>query len=139
MPWINKAMCTGCGVCLKECPVGAIEQQANGLAEINEDECIRCGRCHEVCPREAVRHDSERIPQEVANNLRWVRQLLGHFDSSEEQAAFIKRITRFFKKQDKVIEQTLNAIHSLTDNRIEDINAAIETLSLSRHVESSKE
>ena len=66
MPWIKQDMCTGCSVCVNECPVGAIELTGDGFAEIDEAECIRCGRCHDVCPQEAVRHDGERIPQEVA-------------------------------------------------------------------------
>ena len=55
MPWINEDMCVGCGVCVDDCPVDAIELKDDQKAFINEDECIRCGRCHEVCPEEAVR------------------------------------------------------------------------------------
>ena len=138
MPWINKEMCTGCGICIEECPVDAIEQQAEGLAEINEAKCIRCGRCHDVCQQEAVRHDGERIPQEVADNLRWVRKLLGYYDRSEEQVAFMERMVRFFKKQKKVSEQTLDAIISSGDKPIEGIDAAIQKFSSPRSADSSK-
>jgi len=64
MPWVNEEMCVGCGVCVEECPVGAISMSKES-ATINDEECIRCGRCHDVCPEGAVRHDSERIPQEI--------------------------------------------------------------------------
>jgi len=29
-------MCTGCSICVNECPVGAIELDADGFAEIDE-------------------------------------------------------------------------------------------------------
>ena len=57
MPWINTDKCTGCSICVDECPVDAI-MMVDEKAMINMDECIRCGTCHEVCPNEAVRHDS---------------------------------------------------------------------------------
>lgn len=138
MPWVNKEMCKGCGICVKECPVEAIEQQADGLAEIHNSECIRCGRCHDVCPQEAVRHDSERIPQDVADNLRWVRRLLGHFDLPEEQAAFMERMVRFFNKQKKVSEQTLTAISAAKDAPATGMDVAISKLSEKQITDSTK-
>ncbi len=110
MPWVNQEMCTGCGICIAECPVEAMERQDNGLAGIREDDCIRCGKCHDVCPQQAVRHDSERIPMEVKENLLWVQKLLHHFTTPKEQSDFMERMVRFFKKQIKVNEQTLAVI-----------------------------
>ena len=129
MPWIKQEMCTGCGICVAECPVGAINQESDGHAVINESECIRCGQCHDVCPQEAVRHDGERIPQEVAANLQWVRKLLEHFHEPEKQAAFMQRMMRFFNKQKKVTEQTIDAIKAAKNDPIESIDTAIRDLS----------
>jgi len=139
MPWIKQDMCTSCSLCVNECPAGAIELNADGFAEIDEAECIRCGRCHDVCPEDAVRHDGERIPQEVAENLRWVRRLLGHFQDSQEQAAFMERMVRFFNKQKKVSERTLAAITAAEDKPVAGIDAAILGLSKNRTTDSSKE
>ena len=36
MPWIKQDMCTGCSICVNECPVGAIELTVDGFAEIDE-------------------------------------------------------------------------------------------------------
>ena len=72
MPWVNREMCTGCSVCVGECPAGAITTDG-GIASIDDNTCIRCGVCHDVCPSDAVRHDGERIPEEVESNLAWVR------------------------------------------------------------------
>lgn len=138
MPWVREELCTGCGVCITECPVSAIQLGGNGVAAIDEAECIRCGRCHDVCPQEAVRHDGERIPQEVAENLRWVRKLLEHFQRPEEQAAFMQRMVRFFNKQKKVCERTLAAITNAGDQPAADIDAAIAELSEGNDAQSSK-
>jgi len=129
MPWVNQEMCSGCGVCVDECPVGAIRLDGSDVAAIDEAECIRCGRCHDVCPQDAVRHDSERIPQEVTANLEWVRGLLDHFQEPSQRTAFIARMVRFFHKQRKVTERTLAAIEAAGDDPAAGIDAAIRSLS----------
>lgn len=47
---INES-CSGCGLCNRQCPTGAIESASNG--NVGED-CILCGRCWETCPRGSV-------------------------------------------------------------------------------------
>ncbi|HDL89350.1 MAG TPA: 4Fe-4S dicluster domain-containing protein [Thermodesulforhabdus norvegica] len=116
MPWVNEDLCVGCGVCVDECPAGAIRLNDNHKAIINEDECIRCGRCHDVCPEEAVRHDSERIPQEVEANVERTKDLLKHFETLQEQQAFLERMVRYFKKQQKVASLTIDRITSIKAN-----------------------
>jgi len=110
MPWVNEDMCVGCGVCVDDCPVGAITLKEDQKAFINEDECIRCGQCHDICPQEAVRHDSERIPQEVEANMEKTKGLLKHFETPPEQQAFLERMVRYFKKQQKVASLTVDKI-----------------------------
>jgi len=110
MPWINEDLCVSCGVCVDDCPVGAITLEENQTAVINEDECIRCGQCHDICPQEAVRHDSERIPQEVEANLEKTKGLLKHFETPQEQQAFLERMIRYFKKQQKVASLTMEKL-----------------------------
>ena len=114
MPWVNEEMCTGCGTCVEECPVGAMSMQ-DGMAAIDDDECIRCGKCHDVCPEEAVRHDSERIPQKIEANLQWAGKLMGKFDAREEKVALLDRLERYFKMQAKVAQQTLERLGSLVE------------------------
>jgi len=113
MPWINEDLCVGCGVCVDDCPVGAITLKENQTAVINEDECIRCGRCHEVCPEDAVRHDSERIPQEVEANVEKTKGLLRHYKSPDEQQSLLERMVRYFKKEQKVAALTIDKLTAM--------------------------
>ena len=112
MPWVKEEMCTGCGTCVEECPVGAITV-GEDAARIDDEKCVRCGRCHDVCPEEAVRHDGERIPQEVGANIQWARKLMGHFKTDEEKAALLERLRRYFNKEIKVVQQTLERLGEL--------------------------
>jgi ferredoxin len=128
MPWVNKEMCTGCGLCAQVCPVEAIVLTDDGKASINDDLCVRCGSCHDACPQEAVRHDSERIPRDVATNLQWVIRVLDHFETAPERAAFIGRIGRHFSKEKKVIEKTLAALETVGEDTSAGLDAAIRAL-----------
>jgi ferredoxin len=113
MPWVSEDMCVGCGVCVDDCPVGAIILKEDQKAIINEDECIRCGKCHDVCPEEAVRHDSERIPQEVEANIEKTKGLLKHFETHQEQQAFLERMIRYFNKEQKVTILTIDKLTAM--------------------------
>lgn len=46
--------CSGCGICVDVCPVGAIKVTQRQAA-INEELCSGCAACVSVCPREAIR------------------------------------------------------------------------------------
>ena len=122
MPWINKELCTGCQTCVDECSVGAISMEEE-IAFIKEDECIRCGVCHDVCPDDAVRHDGERIPEEVQSNLDWAKKLLTHeYYSSDKtkQKQLIERLQRFFIKNKKVAEKTIERLGILLNTEYAD-------------------
>ena len=122
MPWINKELCTGCQTCVDECSVGAISMEED-IAFIKEDECIRCGVCHDVCPEDAVRHDGERIPEEVQANLVWAKKLLVHeyySNDKTKQKQLIERLQRFFTKNKKVAEKTIEQLGILQDTQYTD-------------------
>ena len=45
--FIRLSRCTGCGICIKTCPVGAASLNENRPCV--SDTCIRCGKCTESC------------------------------------------------------------------------------------------
>jgi NAD-dependent dihydropyrimidine dehydrogenase PreA subunit len=53
IPKVNPEMCTGCVICIENCPMQAIAL-INGKAFINEAECTNCRLCESVCPVEAI-------------------------------------------------------------------------------------
>ena len=122
MPWVDKEMCAGCETCVDECYAGAISMEGN-IAYINDDECIRCGVCHDVCPEDAVRHDGERIPEEVQLNLAWVKKLMTHeyyANDKTRQKQLVERLQRFFNKNKKVAEKTIEQLVILQNREYAD-------------------
>lgn len=51
--WIDAERCTGCGVCVELCQLGAISLVAD-QAHVSEELCNGCGLCLDGCPENAV-------------------------------------------------------------------------------------
>jgi formate hydrogenlyase subunit 6/NADH:ubiquinone oxidoreductase subunit I len=71
IPKVNDEVCTGCGRCVKVCPIGAIELAKNTLdsngkrmkAQVNKEICLGCGVCVRSCCNKGILLESrgERI------------------------------------------------------------------------------
>ncbi len=46
--------CTGCTLCARKCPTGAIHGEAKKLHTIDQDACIKCGQCVDLCRFAAI-------------------------------------------------------------------------------------
>jgi NADP-reducing hydrogenase subunit HndC len=46
--------CKSCGICARNCPVGAISGEKKVPYVIDQEKCIKCGACMEKCPFKAI-------------------------------------------------------------------------------------
>ncbi len=51
---IDEELCTGCTLCFRNCPVGAITGERRSPHYIDQSLCIKCGVCFEKCKFNAV-------------------------------------------------------------------------------------
>ncbi len=71
--YIDPDKCSACMICLRKCPVDAIEGGKKRIHVIDQEKCTNCGTCFEVCPSRfsAVRRLSgEPVPPTVPEEAR---------------------------------------------------------------------
>jgi len=90
---IDEEKCTGCGTCVKICPVEAIRLEKNAgkrLAVVDKDMCLGCTICFSRCPEYAVKMVQRESPLRVGIELEGV---------SEKRIAEICQAAHMFPEQ----------------------------------------
>ena len=68
-PVWDKALCTGCGKCVENCPVKAVVKN-DGKVTVDTGKCIFCRDCEEKCPSGALKLSKEyRLAAMTRSNL----------------------------------------------------------------------
>ena len=58
-PVIDKELCTGCEICIDECPNNALEMVDDIAVLVKPEDCDGKGECAECCPSEAITMEEE--------------------------------------------------------------------------------
>ena len=53
-PVVDKELCTGCEICIDECPNDALEMVDDIAVLVRPEDCDGKGECAEACPSEAI-------------------------------------------------------------------------------------
>ncbi len=53
-PAVVPERCTGCGLCVRDCPSMTLALEAGVAVVARPDGCIACGHCEAICPEDAV-------------------------------------------------------------------------------------
>ena len=81
---IDREECNACGVCIKRCPVYAIDEDEDGKSKVEREKCIGCGVCVIKCPTDALKMETvseEEWFHTPSSMEEWEETRLGYMES----------------------------------------------------------
>lgn len=83
--------CTGCGLCVRDCPAGGlvlIKASRNDYQLLHYPaRCAYCGQCEQTCPRGAISHSNELVaPTTDPETLVVVLKAVGTVEEADEDS-----------------------------------------------------
>ena len=83
---VRTDLCTGCGLCARDCPASALELQREDRQRFRlihyEDRCAYCGQCVDSCRQGAISLVNE-LPGAAAWRIELTRVLVAHEGAEE--------------------------------------------------------
>lgn len=76
----TRKLCVGCGVCVEQCPAGALSMGKDGNVLYDPKKCVQCDTCIHVCPNDSSPRTCSMTPEEV-------------YERVKKQVPFIRGIT----------------------------------------------
>jgi uncharacterized Fe-S center protein len=115
-PYVNPKICINCGVCLENCPTGAMVQKEETVS-IDDDKCIGCGECLVICNVGAVKHrwdsDDTRVQEKMAE---YAYSVWSRFNGKIGFINFLLKITKdcdCVSEKGKVIAEDVGLLASI--------------------------
>lgn len=108
----TQQLCSGCGLCISQCPAGALSIQENSGAAPKENKhdsviwdeslCVQCDTCIRVCPSHASpkvrRMSAEEVWKEIEKNMPFIQ---GITVSGGECTLYPEFLTELFRRAGK--------------------------------------
>ncbi|NLT95562.1 MAG: DUF362 domain-containing protein [Clostridia bacterium] len=96
-PEVSSKKCISCGLCIKWCPVEAI-QFYDGTARIDGEKCYGCGECIATCRNQAINYSMSSTS--VALQEKMAEYALGAIKDKKDKVCFFNFLTHISKECD---------------------------------------
>lgn len=94
--------CVACGICIKQCPTGALHMQ-NGVVQWNEMLCCECDTCIHVCPHlsspRIKDYTAQQMMEEIREDIPFIRGITVSGGECSLQRDFVCELFRLAKEQ----------------------------------------
>ncbi len=88
---VLKDLCTGCGLCVKQCPRPKVVLKEGKAFVTNSNDCIACGHCYAVCPTQALLAENEQKPHLLKDTSYSFENLVALFEKRRSHRLYQKK------------------------------------------------